>query len=71
MAEWLDQALAYPEIHLLDLMPRIVVESTQLPSTFHRDPTDQLIVATARVYNLPLITLDDRIRAYLHVRVQP
>jgi len=71
VAEWLDQALAYPGIHLLDLTPRIVVESTQLPGTFHRDPADQLIVATARVYNLPLVTLDDRIRAYSHVRVQP
>jgi PIN domain nuclease of toxin-antitoxin system len=71
VAEWLDQALAYPGIHLLDLTPRIVVESTQLPGTFHRDPADQLIVATARVYDLPLVTLDDRIRAYTHVRVQP
>jgi len=71
VAEWLDQALAYPRMHLLDLTPRIVVESTQLPGAFHRDPADQLIVATARVYNLPLTTLDDRIRAYSHVHVQP
>ncbi|HEY4723098.1 MAG TPA: type II toxin-antitoxin system VapC family toxin [Anaerolineae bacterium] len=71
VAEWLDQALAYPGIHLLDLTPRIVVESTQLPGTFHRDPADQLIVATARAYDLPLVTLDDRIRAYAHVHVQP
>ena len=71
IAEWLDQSLAYPGIHLLDLTPRIVVESTQLPGAFHRDPADQLIVATARVYNLPLVTFDDRIRAYPHVNVQP
>ena len=70
VAEWLDQALAYPGIHLLDLTPRIVVESSQLTGTFHRDSADQLIVATARVYDLPLVTLDDRIRAYTHVRVQ-
>ena len=38
IAEWLDQALSYPGMRLLDLTPRIVVESTQLPDTFHRDP---------------------------------
>ena len=69
--EWLDQALAYPGIQLLELTPRIVVESTQLPGTFHRDPADQMIVATARVYDCPLVTLDDKIRAYSHVQLQP
>ncbi|MBI5715220.1 MAG: type II toxin-antitoxin system VapC family toxin [Chloroflexi bacterium] len=69
--EWLDQALAYPGIQLLELTPRIVVESTQLPGTFHRDPADQMIVATARVYDCPLITVDEKIRAYTHVKVAP
>jgi PIN domain nuclease of toxin-antitoxin system len=71
VAEWLDQALAYPGVRLLDLTPRIVVESTQLPGTFHRDPADQLLVATARVYNCPLVTVDPKIIAYSHVRTLP
>jgi len=53
---WLAQALALPGIQMLELTPRIVVESTQLPGEFHRDPADQLIVATATVYNVPLLT---------------
>jgi PIN domain nuclease of toxin-antitoxin system len=69
--EWLDLALAYPGVQLLDLTPRVVVESTQLPDAFHRDPADQLIVATARVLGVPLVTLDGRIRDYPHVQVQP
>ncbi len=68
---WLDQALTYPGIRLLDLTPRIVVESTQLPGTFHRDPADQMIVATARVHNCPLLTLDDKILKYPHVQLVP
>jgi PIN domain nuclease of toxin-antitoxin system len=44
VAKCLDQALAYPGIRLLDLTPRIMVESTQLPGWFHHDPADQLIV---------------------------
>jgi PIN domain nuclease of toxin-antitoxin system len=49
IGEWLDQALAYPGMRLLELTPRIAVESTQLPGSFHRDPADQIIVATARL----------------------
>jgi PIN domain nuclease of toxin-antitoxin system len=71
VAEWLDQSLAYPGIRLLDLTPRIVVESTQLPGTFHRDPADQMIVATARVHDCPLVTLDGKILAYPHVQKLP
>ena len=67
--EWLEQALAYPGIQLLNLTPRIVVESTKLPGTFHRDPADQIIVATARVYDSPLLTADDKILNYPHVKL--
>lgn len=68
--EWLDQALQYPGMQLLDLTPPIAVESTQLPGEFHRDPADQLIVATARVFHCPLVTVDARLRAYPHVNTQ-
>ena len=69
VGEWFDQALAYPGIALLPLTPRIAVESTQLPGTFHRDPADQIIVATARVYDCPLLTADDKILRYPHVKL--
>jgi PIN domain nuclease of toxin-antitoxin system len=69
VGEWLDQALAYPGMRLLELTPGIAVESTPLPGTFHRDPADQIIVATARVYACPLVTIDGKILAYQHVQV--
>lgn len=59
---WLDWALAEPGIRLLPLTPQIAVESTRLAPPFHRDPADQIIVATARFYNCPLVTVDGRIR---------
>ncbi len=68
IATWLSQALAYPGVQLLDLSVPIVVEATQLPGTFHRDPADQLIVATARIYNIPLLTVDAKILNYPHVQ---
>ena len=67
LEEWFDQALSYPGVQLLELTPEIVIESTQLPGKFHRDPADQIIVATARVNNCPLVTSDSKISKYTHV----
>ena len=66
--DWIAAALNYPNVRLLDLTPEIAVESTKLPSGFHKDPADQIIVATARIYNVPIITMDDKIRNYPHVK---
>lgn len=69
--EWLTQALAYPGIELLPLTPRIAVESTQLPGEFHKDPADQIIVATARVFDCPVVTYDNKILNCPHVKHLP
>jgi PIN domain nuclease of toxin-antitoxin system len=69
--EWLKTALAYPNIKLLNLTPEIALESTQLPKPFHKDPADQIIVATARIYNCPLVTVDTKIRDYPYVSLLP
>ncbi|HXG66683.1 MAG TPA: type II toxin-antitoxin system VapC family toxin [Blastocatellia bacterium] len=69
VGEWIEQALAYPGVRLLELTPRIAVESTQLPAPFHRDPADQIIVATARAWNCPLLTADEKILNYPHVQL--
>jgi PIN domain nuclease of toxin-antitoxin system len=69
--EWLKKALSYPGIQLLNLTPQIAVESTQLPENFYKDPADQIIVATARVFDIPPITTDDKIRNYPHVKLLP
>jgi PIN domain nuclease of toxin-antitoxin system len=64
LEEWMERALDYPEIYLLDLTPQICIDSTQLPGAFHRDPADQLIVATARTYDWLLVTMDNTIQRY-------
>jgi PIN domain nuclease of toxin-antitoxin system len=47
---------------------RVALESTKLPGGFHNDPADQIIVASARVHNLTLITADRKIIDYGHVQ---
>jgi PIN domain nuclease of toxin-antitoxin system len=69
VSEWMDKALSYPGIELIELSPQIAIASTQLPGTFHKDPADQIIVATARILDCPLVTLDGKICGYEGVRL--
>jgi PIN domain nuclease of toxin-antitoxin system len=57
---WIRRSLTENAIRIADLTPEIAVESTQLPG-LHRDPADQIIVATSRVLGMPLVTADQRI----------
>ncbi|MEZ5317936.1 MAG: type II toxin-antitoxin system VapC family toxin [Vicinamibacterales bacterium] len=65
---WIDAALHRPGLHLVELARPILVESCRLPQPFHGDPADQLIVATARDREATIVTKDQRIDSYPHVR---
>ncbi len=45
-----------------------VEEAYTLPEPFHRDPADRIIVAEARRLAAPVVTADERILGYPHVR---
>ncbi|GDX79660.1 twitching motility protein PilT [Deltaproteobacteria bacterium] len=62
LEEWLTLATSPPLVTSIAISPAIAAEVAALPDTFHRDPGDRIIVATARVLNLPLLTIDRRIR---------
>jgi PIN domain nuclease of toxin-antitoxin system len=66
--EWLDLALAQEGLQVVELTRPVLVDSCRLPGTFHGDPADQIIVATARRRAISLVTADGRIRDYAHVR---
>ena len=61
---WIDTALALPGIHLMPIEPAIAIDSVRLPGSFHADPADRLIVATARYCSAPLLTADRAILEY-------
>jgi PIN domain nuclease of toxin-antitoxin system len=67
--KWVDQALKYPHIHLIELTPRIAIESTRLPGELHKDPCDRIIIATARELDWQLATCDHLIRRYPAVKL--
>lgn len=58
---WLHKVERDSGISILPMISDVCAESANLPSGLHRNPADQIIVATARVYGLRLITSDERI----------
>jgi PIN domain nuclease of toxin-antitoxin system len=71
VADWVRVALSVPDIQLLDLTPEIAIESIFLPGMFHKDPADRILVATARILDISIVTQDAKILAYPHVRCAP
>src|SRR5579862_2458151 len=57
LGAWLNNAIA-ENIEILPLSAEIIVDSTRLPNFLINDPADQLIVATARIHGLTLVTSD-------------
>jgi len=43
------------------------MESYTLPGSFHKEPADRMLVATARELDCPLVTADDLILGYPNV----
>lgn len=61
LRDWLDKATAPPLVRRCGISPAIAAEVTALPDSFHRDPADRILVATARVLGATLLTQDRRI----------
>ena len=65
--EWINRSIELIHLQVIELTPDIATESCHLPGAFHGDPADRLIVASARVENMVLITKDKGILSYSHV----
>jgi PIN domain nuclease of toxin-antitoxin system len=59
---WLGIAASPATVELLPITAAVVLEMNRLPASFHQDPADRLIVASARAAERPLATHDARIR---------
>lgn len=70
LAEWVTRSMADLAARTIAVSHEVAMEAYALPGSFHRDPADRVLVATARQDGLTLVTADDRILAYPHVRTQ-
>jgi PIN domain nuclease of toxin-antitoxin system len=66
--EWLQAVESLEGIALVPVSAQLAVQSATLPGEFHKDPADRMIVALAREQNAVLVTADEKIQRYPHVR---
>ena len=69
ISSWIGQATVYPRLDIIPLTTEIAIGVADLPPGMHKDPADQIIVATARALNCPLLTYDRLILKYPHVKI--
>jgi len=65
---WFSDALA-PNIEVIPITAGIVSDAMALPGFPNRDPADELIIATARMNSLTLLTTDTKLKAYRHAKI--
>jgi len=68
-SDWLVRAADNRIVSVIPLDVETVLALDSLPDSFHGDPADRLIVATAKAHALPLATRDTRIRRSRIVRL--
>jgi hypothetical protein len=70
LTSWVSETLRALECGTMEISHQIAIEAYSLPGNFHKDPADRILVATARIYDLTLVTMDERILQYSHVTSQ-
>jgi PIN domain nuclease of toxin-antitoxin system len=68
LGAWIETAVEELHAEEVAMSREIATEAYALPGEFHRDPADRILVATARREGLTLLTADDRILSYPHVK---
>jgi PIN domain nuclease of toxin-antitoxin system len=68
VAAWLSVVEEIEAVAFAPVDNEIGVKAVDLPGECHKDPADRIIVATARRLGAPVVTADDKIRSYPHVK---
>lgn len=65
--DFVDASLDLLGASTIEMSHEIAIGAYALPGSFHRDPADRILVSTARIHGLTLLTADERILGYPHV----
>lgn len=66
--DWIETVASIESVHFIPVDNEVAIQSVRLPGEFHPDPADRMITALARHLSVPLISSDEKIRAYKHVK---
>jgi PIN domain nuclease of toxin-antitoxin system len=64
ISSWRAMVLAVPGLRELPVTGEVGIEAVGLPGELHSDPADRLLIATARLHGLRLVTRDRRVIDY-------
>jgi PIN domain nuclease of toxin-antitoxin system len=60
---WFEQILVHHDLRVYEITTRIAFQANRLP-WHHRDPADRLILATAMLHGMPIVTSDGNFSQY-------
>jgi len=66
--DWVAASEALPFLNFVPVSNNIALKSVGLPGALHNDPADRIIIATAVSMGAILVTKDEKIRNYPHVK---
>lgn len=68
IGDWVAKSEALSFLRFVPVDNGIALRSVLLPPPLHNDPADRILIATALQLGATLITKDEKLRAYPHVR---
>ena len=69
LSVWLEKACSI-NVKVLPMTPQVISATMKLLDLPTKDPADEIILGTAQVHNLTLLTLDRAFKEYPFVRVE-
>ncbi len=66
--DWIAKSEALPFLNFVPVDNKIALKSAHLPGLLHSDPADRIIIATALIKEAILVTKDEKIINYPHIR---
>lgn len=67
LKEWIRDSMQAMVASPVEITHEIAAEAYSLPGDLHRDPADRVLVATARILGMTLVSADERLLRYRHV----
>ena len=68
VTDWISQSERLPFFRFIPVDNSIALKAVNLPQPLHSDPADRIIIATAKAIGAPLVTKDEKILKYPHVK---
>jgi PIN domain nuclease of toxin-antitoxin system len=68
VGDWVQKSELLPFMKFVSVTNSIALRSVNLPTPLHNDPADRIIIATAMSLGATVVTKDEKIRNYPHVK---